>query len=100
MKQSLYGKFLALFSKMFLAGLWGFLIGSSVTITGALANHLSPAFALVAGLAGGQMTAAVSMVATYRADDSGVAKKLGRIVIPSEEAAKELATDLQTIEKR
>jgi hypothetical protein len=98
LKQGMYAKFLTLACELFLSGLGGFLVGSSVSIGGALGLKLAPAVALLSGLAGGNMLAAICIGAAMRADKTGLMKNM-RIVWPDQEAAAEMATGLQTIEK-
>lgn len=85
--------FSAVVSYLFTAG--GILAGTE--LTGALPAMPAADLALVARGAG-MVAAAVSLTALFRKESGRLTKGMF-VVLPSEEAAKEIATNLQVIEK-
>jgi drug/metabolite transporter (DMT)-like permease len=91
MKQSLVGQWLRfLFELAFSAGVTFLFVCGSVMV----ATRSG-----ILGIGFGMVAAAVSATALFRRESSKLTRGM-LAILPSEEAAKELATDLQTIEKK
>ena len=90
LKESLLGQWFKFLFEMAFSGIASFLfIGGSFLVT-------TKSWPI--GVGSGMISAAVSMISLFRKEQSRLTKGM-LVVLPAEEATKELATDLQNIEK-
>ena len=98
-KEGLYARWLKFLFELIFSGVCTYLLVAGGTMATAVLTTAIGIFAIVVVANGaGMVAAAISMIALFRKERDGLTK--GMIVaLPSAEAAEELNTDLQYIEK-